>query len=125
MSTIEKILEYNFSHEKREAFYKLWICNWIGLKWFNLEDLIDKFLSYAPSFDEKKRTKLIQDLILISEEHDFERHFKLWFTKSNIKLAIKTYRLLHKFKFIHKFWFSLFAFICVQKIWKSSYYQKK
>ncbi len=118
---IKNILQYNFSHEVRKSLYELWICNWIGIKWLNLEELIDKFLSYVPYFDEKKRTKLIQDLILISEEHDFDWYFKFWFTLSNIKLAIKTYRLLHKFKFIHKFWFTLFAFLCVQKVWKNYY----
>lgn len=125
MNRIYKILEYNFTHEVRKSFYGLWICNWIGVKWLNLEDLIDRFLSYATNFDEKKRTKLIQDLILLSEEHDFEWYFKLWFTKSNIKLAIKTYKLLYKFKFRYKFWFALFAFIAVQKVWKVYYYQNK
>ncbi len=123
MKTIDKILEYNLSYEEKKALYECWICNWIGGKWANIENLIENILEILPYFDKKKKTKLIQDMIELANEHDIQTRFKMWFTKSNYKFAKKVYHLLHWCKFKHRIWFAFVIFILMQRLGKTYYFK--
>lgn len=122
MKTIQRILNYHLTEEQREALYTGGIINWCGGEGsFSFDEFLEKNIEVLDMFIHDKKTELLCDLRRICEEHDIDYFFKNWFTKSNLIMAIKVFKLLHWIPFMKRFLICSVLFFMLQKNWKVFY----
>lgn len=122
MSTIEQILQYPVVSEYNIELLRKWeFFNGTGTKCINFDSLIDeifRILTQASKFDTEKALRLRKDIEQLVIRHDIETVFKCGFWRSNRRLAIGLYKLLHKFPFKYKIGVSSVVFFAVS--WKTA-----
>ena len=122
VKTIDNILKYSLKEEEIEALLACWIINWCWWEWsFSFDDFIENNLEYLPYFDMDKKQELLCDLKRICYEHDIGFRFNIWFTKANIIMCIKVYKLLYWIPPIKRIAICLILFILLQRHWKKFY----
>lgn len=125
MRTIDKILsKYWISKEFLLSWEKKWICNWCWAKWgFNFSNLLEK-LKKLESFKNEKYDKLVEDLKLVCNIHDYQ-FFNWWcfldFICYNFQLAINMTRLLHWTWFLRKSIVFVSVFLWTSFFWFKSF----
>lgn len=128
MKTIEKILKYKPVSEYNIELLRKWgFYNGTGTDDLNFDVLIvDVFalLRKAHIFDEKKTLQLQKDIEQLVIRHDIDTWFKIWFVRSNLRLAMWLYRLLHRFPLKYRVLVSLTVFyaVCLTKKARKNYF---
>jgi hypothetical protein len=122
MKTIERILNYHLSEDQRDCLYEAGIINGCGGEWaFSFDIFLKKNVEILDIFLVEKKQELLCDLRRICEEHDLDYFFKKWFTKSNIIMAIKVFKLLHWIPRFKRFAICVTLTILLQRKWKVFY----
>ena len=95
MKTIDSILQYHISDIERKSLYLCGFINGVGGAGQNIEFVLMSNMELLAGYDEEKSYALLQDIKLISEEHDIDYRLKLGFYKANYNFSRKLYHLLH------------------------------
>lgn len=131
MRTIQKILRYKPIEEYNiELLRKAWLYNWTGADGVFFDEIIDKIfevLQKAEIFNQEKAFQLRKDIQQLVIRHDIDFSFKIWFLRSNRRLSVWLYKLLHKFPFKYKITIAIIVFYAVQfsQIAKQTYFDYK
>ena len=120
MRTINTLLEYNLSEHEKTCLYQCGIINGIGGEGQNIENILRSNIELLPWFDNSKAEALISDMKKLSEEHDIQYKFKMWFYLSNYKFSKKLFHLLHWW-WAKRFAIFLIALILLNRYWKPFY----
>jgi len=123
MSTIQKILSYNFNREERRKLYKLWFVNWCWGKWGeNFDEILKVNIKFLKNFDPYFLQKLLDDIKKICEEHDLDyqllRNAWFWFFRANFRMALKLFRLIHWTSIWWRISLASIVFVLLQKYGK-------
>lgn len=118
MRTIQKILRYNFSEEKKKELLEKKIINgcW-GKWWINFDKIIHDNIVYVPFFFHDKAESLFKDIRELCFEHDYD--FYLWgsiftFLKANFIFAKWVFVLTSwtRIKYRITLFFIVFLLLC-------------
>ncbi len=118
------ILEYNLTKKQISLLRKAGIYNGVGWEGENVEGVILQNIKLLPWYDESKAERLLEDIRSLAVEHDIQFYFKMWFYKSNLKFAIKIYKILH-WSTGKRISVAIIAFILLNRYGKKFYYSKK
>lgn len=120
MRTIDSLLEYNLTEHEETRLFQCGITNGVWVEGRNLERLIYEMVKVIEWWDHNKATAFLNDVRKLSEEHDIQYKFKMWFYRSNYKFAKKLFHLLHWW-WVKRFAIFLIALILLNRYWKQFY----
>lgn len=119
MRTIQKILRYNFSKEKKKELLEQWIINWCWWKWWlNFDKILKSNIEYVPNFLQEKAEDLFGNIKELCFEHDYD--FSIWgglfsFLKANFLFARWIYLLMNWTHLNYRIAVFLIAFYLLNK----------